>query len=150
MGNTIIIMECYLVKDDNGILRPARQDDADKIKKLKMDESYKCVITMPRNIGHHRKFYALIDLALTNLHEDKWSHITTTEDLLFVIKILMGHVDRILIDGQIHERPKSISFAKMDQAEFQDFYQRTIDLVLKHFLSGVNREQLEDEVLAFI
>ncbi len=143
-------MECYLAKDGLGILRPARSQDADEIKKLNQDETYKCVITMPRNIGFHRKYFALIDLTLTNLHEDKWSQITTTEDLLFVIKIYLGHVDRILIDGKVHERPKSISFAKMDQAAFEDFYSRTIDIILASFLSGVNREQLEQEVLNFV
>ena len=44
----------------------------------------------------------------------------------------------------------SINFASMDQAAFEDFYSRSIDVILLRFMPGTNRESLETEILNFI
>jgi hypothetical protein len=42
--------------------------------------------------------------------------------------------------------PKSIAFHKMDQTEFEAFYDRCIDKIARHFLPGVKSEDLRREV----
>ncbi len=56
----------------------------------------------------------------------------------------------IKYDGKVAYLPKSISFAKMDQTEFDQFFDRTVELVCKHFLPGVRDEDLRREVLEMV
>lgn len=159
-------MECYLVKDTLGILRPATEEDQQKIRSMKAGEEYKATVVLPRNRDHHRKFFSLMNLVFSNLPEhltceraivnnegekEMVPGIQIMDDLIFEIKLQMHHFDRyVTLDGTVEFRPKSISFTKMDQDEFNKFYSRTIDIVLQKFLPGTNREALEDEVLRYI
>jgi hypothetical protein len=45
---------------------------------------------------------------------------------------------------------KSISFASMPQDDFSRFYSQTVDLVLQHFLAGIEKTELEKEIFTLI
>jgi hypothetical protein len=73
----------------------------------------------------------------------------TPEDLAAVVKIATGHRTRMeLGNGQVGFIPKSIAFHNMDQTEFADFLDRTIDLVVQRILPGVTDEELRGELEA--
>jgi hypothetical protein len=42
--------------------------------------------------------------------------------------------------------PKSIAFNRMDQGEFNEFYDRCLDVIAQHFLPGVTRDELRQQV----
>lgn len=96
----------------------------------------------PRNVQHHRLFFALVNLVFENQE-----HYETVEHLLTAMKIGLGHCDTLTMkDGGVAYLPKSISFAKMSQEQFNEFYDRAIALVVRHFLPGVTDEEVRRQV----
>ena len=63
------------------------------------------------------------------------------------ITILAGFYEQYYrVDGSLRIEPKSISFASMDQDEFDLLYQRTIDVIIKHVLTQYTGDQLKQIV----
>jgi hypothetical protein len=56
--------ELYLIKVGNA-LRPAYEEDADRLRKMKAGVLYKGDLTAPRDQIKHRKFFALLNLAFS-------------------------------------------------------------------------------------
>lgn len=99
-----------------------------------------------RNVGHHRKFFALLAL----IHSNQ-SHYRSIDELLDAIKVYVGHcVVMQLRDGTEVRVPKSISFSKMDQTEFNAFWDRVVKVVCEQILPGVTKEELERELLDLV
>ena len=111
---------------------------------ISQNEIVKAKISRPRNVQHHRKFFALLNLVFEN--QEKY---VSPNELLAAVKIAVGHVDVIDVGGCPYRIPKSIAFHKMDQTEFDRFYASVVDVVLKHFLPGVTRDELRQELLEF-
>jgi hypothetical protein len=143
-------MEVFLKKNQNGAFVPEYGNDFDQVNKIPIGTEVKAIITNPRKIKHHRKFFALLRLVALNLPENM--AIYQNQDLLLnEVKIQLGHFEMFLsIDGNPYHKVKSISFGSMDQTEFEEFYSRTIDVVLKYFLKGTDREELIQEVIDYI
>ena len=95
-----------------------------------------------RNLDHHRKFFALLHIVQSNSEQ-----YDTIERLLVMLKIAMGHVETIITrKGETVYVPKSINFASMDQAEFERFYDKAVEIILTHIMPGMERPDLEQEV----
>ena len=62
----------------------------------------------------------------------------------------MGYYEVFRLNGKEVYQTKSISFAKMDQTEFEQFYDRAVTIIINKYLCGVNRQQLLQEVEEFI
>ena len=58
-------MKILLQNTINGLV-PLYPSDYDKKRELKLGETYEADIKRPRNIGHHKKFFALINLGWEN------------------------------------------------------------------------------------
>jgi hypothetical protein len=102
-------------------------------------------MTKPRNPAHHAKFFALLNLIFKNQ-----SHYRTQDEMLDAIKVYVGHCDFMYLrDGSTVARPKSISFAKMDQLAFNDFYARVVDVVCQYIIPNMDKEDLKRELEAF-
>lgn len=102
-------------------------------------------VKQPRNIDHHRKMFALLNLIFKNQ-----SHYRTQDEMLDAIKVYVGHCDFMYLrDGSTVARPKSISFAKLDQLAFNEFYDRVIDVVCQYIIPNLDREDLKRELEAF-
>ena len=115
-------------------------------RKIKHGDDVLVEIKRPRNIKHHRKFFVLINLVFEN--QDRYASV---EQLLAAIKIALGHCETlILADGTVNYLPKSIAFHKMDQTQFEEFFNRCCDLIAKHFLPGVTSDNLRREVESLI
>lgn len=96
-----------------------------------------------RNAGHHRKLFALIKMCVDN--SDGW----TTESLLDWVKLETGHFEPYsfpTMPGVVLRRPKSISFASMDQSEFEAFFSRAIDVLIKDAVPHISAKELRDAV----
>lgn len=125
-------------------LRPADELGEAALRKIGHGEVVSIEVKRPRNIKHHRMFWALMGLVHDNIDQERYP---TVEDLVAAIKIAAGLRTRIeLPNGDIGFIPGSIAFHKMDQDEFSKFYDRVCDLIAKHFLPGVNTDDLRREV----
>lgn len=134
----------YVTKTLTGLL-PSNRTSEDAMQKLKTGEEYMVEVKRPRNLKHHKKFFALIGLVF-----DNQSRYQSTDELLDMIKIAAGHVDvRVSPSGQEYKIPKSINFASMDQAAFDVFYQSVVDVVCKYFIPGLDQGELKRELMEF-
>ncbi|MEN6549136.1 MAG: hypothetical protein ABFE07_24080 [Armatimonadia bacterium] len=126
----------------NGGLFPGDADAASAFAKMKDGAGYLVNLHRPRNISHHRKLFAL--LSLVQDHSDKWP---TVETLLDDLKISTGLFEtRINAVTRIpYVVAKSISFASMAQDEFDQWFDRAVDLICKQVLD-MSRDDLLAEI----
>ncbi len=107
-------------------LIPCFDSDAENLKacRLKNGETYQVEIKRPRNIDHHRKMFALYNLCFENQQT-----FECLEDMRYYLTCKAGYYKRVeTLTGEMII-PKSISFAKMDQTEFNLLYKATLNAV---------------------
>jgi len=143
-------MKIYCRVTDMGLV-PMYDSDYDEKKKLRVGENVLCDISKPRNYQFHKKFFALIRLVFDNLPErvaDAFN-IYSEEDMLDVLKFDLGIYNIVYVGGKQLVKLGSISFAKMDNTEFERFYNRSIDIVLNKYMNGTERFDLIEEINRF-
>jgi len=131
-----------LVRKQFSTLRPVDEAGEEALRKIKNGSLVQVEIKQPRNVQHHRKYWALVSLVAENT--DRYPDAETVHE---AIKVAVGLRTEITMpDGAKAYVPGSIAFNKMDQGEFNAFYDRVCDAVAKHFLPGVTSESLKREV----
>jgi hypothetical protein len=132
----------YLLRTVAGL---EAQDDQGKgvLRRIKVGEVVQCDITKPRNLAHHRKFWALLNTVWECAGD--WS---SPYAILIELKVRLGHVQKVVIreTGEIVSVPRSISFAAMDQTEFDAFYEKAL-MELCKMAGGIEPSALRQEVL---
>ncbi len=124
------------------VLIPVDDTGIDVVKKIKYEDLYQCEVKKPRNYKFLRKFMALVKTAHANQ-----SKYDTIEDVKVEFKLRTGHFkEHITSKGVLIYVPKSISFAKMDEIAFSDFYDKCIDIALKYFCKGSDAETINRKV----
>jgi hypothetical protein len=137
-------MVVFLVVKKLGALHPVDEAGTDALRAVAHGEIVEVTIRRPRNVRHHRLFWAMAGLVWNQLDHQQYP---TVEHLVTRIKIAVGHSDRLEFEGGIVAFiPRSIAFHKMDQVEFSAFYERVCDYVAESILPGVTRADLKDEV----
>lgn len=139
-------MADILMRKVLGTLRPVDAQGEEIMRSVSNGSIVRVTVKKPRNIKHHRKYWALISL----LHENQ-ERYATPEELSDAIKCATGHCNVLTrSDGYEIRVPRSISFGKMDQTEFDRFYERVIDLAVTRIIPGLSREDIKREVEAMV
>lgn len=111
------------------ILEPAHSHDVAAFDTLHRGNEYKVVVTQARNIGHHRKAFALLQMVFEN--QDIYDNI---EDLLVEFKLKSGHYrEHITTKGKLIYVPKSLAFENLDQTAFEEIYSKFITIAMESF-----------------
>lgn len=104
-------------------------------------ECFRLEFSVPRNVAHHKKFWALVSVVAdtSDIYDNR-------EKAVAAVKIAAGHCDFVPhpVSHELMALPKSISFAAMDQVEFEVFYDAAVNGVLKHLLPTMNRVSLDE------
>jgi hypothetical protein len=126
-----------------GGLKPCDDYGIEVLRKIKMGEVIQCELNKPRNLAHHRKFWALLNVFWAAAGE--WS---SAYAVLIELKVRLGHVQKVVIreTGEIVSVPRSISFASMDQMAFEEFYERSL-IELCKMGGGIEPAALRQEVI---
>lgn len=140
-------MDIYCSVQPSGLV-PLHDSDYDNFKKLKAGDTVLCVIKRPRNVHFHKKFFALVRMALENLPESLVAElgVHNLDDMLSCFKMDLGLFSVIKHGGRQVVKLESISFSKMDNTEFEVFYNRCVDLVQHVYLRGIDREDIINEI----
>lgn len=139
-------MSDLLLRKHFGALRPVNEAGEELIRSIPNGDVVKAKISRPRNAQHHRLFFALLQTVFENQ-----SRYQTLEHLLAAVKVATGHADLMVMrDGKEVYVPRSISFAKMDQTAFSQFFDRVCDWLVKDVLPNTPSEDLKREVLELI
>ena len=143
-------MKFLVINTPHGLV-PYGNDDYEEKKKLKDGATYSVEIKVARNLDFHRKYFAMVSYAWDFLNEAETATFRTKENFRKYLEISAGHCEVIYHPRlqEFVEIPKSISFAKMDNAEFDDLYQRVKDVVFSLIGGRVSEEEFERLVLDF-
>lgn len=143
-------MDIYCRVTEQGLV-PMYDSDLEEKHRLKIGDTVLCKISRPRNYEFHKKFFALVRLTFENLpeHLHYMLGIWNEDDLLTCIKLDLGLAATIYHGGKEIIKVGSISFAAMDNTEFERFYQRAVDIILNKYLRGTDRETLLEEIANF-
>ena len=133
-------------------LVPLHDSDLDLKKRLRVGSVVRCKVSNPRNYEHHKMFFALVRLTFDNLPlplVEKWN-IRNEYDMLRRFKRDLGYFTNTINEYGEHEiEYLSISFAAMEQHEFEQFYNQCIDLVLFKYIKGIDKQDLITEIENF-
>lgn len=140
-------MDIYCRVTDRGLI-PMYDSDLDEKHRLRIGDNVLCTIKRPRNYEFHKKYFALLRLTVANLPHliQQQMQIFTEEDLLDCLKIDLGLFTTRWHGGRQIVKTGSISFAKMDNTEFEKFFSRSVDAILRIYLRGTDRQALIEEV----
>lgn len=141
-------------KDAAGHLRPSTPEAQEWARKLKLGADVWVEVRKARNAAHHRKFFALLGLLFDNLPEELEERYPTMERLRLEIILQTGRFDiHETLGGRQMLIPHSMSFAGMDQDEFEQLYTDAIRVARKRFLPSLSeadlRAAVEERVLEF-
>ena len=125
-----------------GHLVPANTQSAEALEKLPQGKWLLASIRQPRNVKHTRKYFALLNAVFP--HQTMWPTFKKFREK-FEEALGFGeyHVNG---RGERYFEKESISFASMKQDEFDQFYERAVDLILTRILPAVDRADLDREV----
>ena len=123
-------MKITLIKNLNGVLKPAYDSDYELVKKIPLNEPITFEWSKPRNYKFHKKFFALINLVYQN--QEQYNNI---EHLRKELTICAGHYDLIfdLDTGQQKKEAQSIKFSSIDEIEFNKIYNDVLEVVVNKF-----------------
>jgi hypothetical protein len=132
-------MKAFFQKTPEGTLRPADEASAEVLQGLKVGAFVAVEVTRPRNIQHMRLYWQLC------------SHIAqaigaSRENVSDVLKLRTGHFTVVQTKTERIRLPRSISFAKLDQAEFRTFFEECVRVVCEEFLPTQKPSELLREI----
>ena len=137
-------MKLTIVKRSDGAMYPAYGSDYETAKKIKVGEEYQCEIKQPRNLKHHRKYFALLRLGYSNQDwtesEEIYRKVTQIKAGYCQVLNIPGHDEPLLI-------PDSIRFSKMDQEQFSELYKAVLHVIENEL--DMSDEQVEHELVNF-
>lgn len=155
-------MEILMLKTSAGLLAPINDAEADELRKIKAGNVVECKIIRKRNPEWHRRYFALLQVGF-----DAWTEVAPRieyhgervapnfERFRKDVCVLAGFYEPVFnLKGELRLEPKSISFASMEQDDFEKLYSATIDVLLRRILGaqGFTEESLRahvDRVLSF-
>ena len=154
-------MTRWLASKSLGAVRPVDEVGKEALRAFADGDIFWVETKQARNSKHHRLYWAMITLVWDNLETEAFPSV---EDFHEAVKVMVGLRKRIWIPpgidlgegvivpagGLYVYRPGSISFARMDQAKFNAFFDKVADLLTKWFLPTVTATQLKKEVESMI
>lgn len=138
-------MEFY-AQISNRKLLPLHDSDNEYVSKLKANHDYKFVVTSPRNYKFHKKFFALLNLGYQNTPKQGEQQMNFEEFRAYKI-MQAGYYKRVVTEKGEFYLPKSISFASMDNLEFEQLYNAMLNVMISTL--GVSSEDIEHELINF-
>jgi hypothetical protein len=133
------VAKAFFVRTLHGLL-PDNEQAVEALRGVKVGHHVAVEVSRPRNINHHRLYWALCTKIGNALDVEP-------ENISDVLKLRTGHFTTVQTrTGPVH-LPRSISFAAMDQTAFRDFFERCTKVITSEWVPHVKAEQLQTEVL---
>jgi hypothetical protein len=123
-------------------LRPIDALGEEALADVKAGEVVEVTVKRKRRIAHHNKFFALLNAVFK--HQKQYP---TMKGFRAAVTVALGYGETVkLPNGRTIIVPDSIAFSKMDQTEFEQFYERALELIETKILPGIDREDVRREV----
>jgi hypothetical protein len=132
-----------LCKNTLSGLVPLYPADFDEKRKLRLGIDYEVSVTNPRNVGFHRKFFALLNVGHENTHLDM-----PFETYRKYITVKAGYFKAYQTPKGLFYDPESISFSNMTQDQFEEVYSRVLDKIIEDI--GATKSEIEAQLVSFM
>ena len=134
----------------SGVLAPFGPEAEAWMDTLKAGQLVEVDITKPRNYEFHKKYFALINYAYENWDIEEIDAAKNFGRFRDDITILAGYYEKYYrTDGSVRIEAKSISFASMEQQEFDALYSKTLDVLLAKILPSHTQDDV-NQILGFM
>lgn len=134
----------------SGILAPMGIEAEAWMGTLKAGQLVEVDITKPRNYQFHKKYFALVNYAFENWDTPEGDGEKNIDRFRDELVIMAGFYTKVwTIDGELRLIPKSVSFASMEQAEFDALYSKTLDVLLAKILPSHTENDI-NQLLGFM
>lgn len=143
--------QLFVMKGPGAVMVPADETSRETISRWPAGQGLHVRVTRARNIKFHRKFFAMLQVAF-----EAWDpELKTYGDEVAVknfdrfrkdVMILAGFYNATVnLKGEIRLEALSISFANMDEDEFEKVYSKVAEVLLAKVLkaAGYNRKELD-------
>lgn len=141
--------EAYF-KKTLGTLRPHDAEAEEMLDAIPESTVIKVKVTRPRSVPHHRLYFGLLKKVYD--HSKASDDYPTIDIFRDVVAIGAGHFDWVgLPSGTRVPIARSIKFSKMDQQEFNAFFDASVDCIcnkLKLVESADLRREFEEMLAA--
>lgn len=145
-------MEVLLTKTPQGFLIPLSESEADKCKRFKVGSTVRAEMSAPRNGKFHRKFFAMLDIGFDAFDPPESEHKglpvqKNRERFRKDCIIAAGFYDAVAnLNGEVRAEAHSISFANMDDDDFEKVYSAVANVLLQKVLRNYTRADLDEIV----
>lgn len=127
-------------------LYPCSAMDAEAVRQFDGSKSVRVKITQPRNVQHHRLYWAALQLVRDNM--DDPPPLMKLHD---AIKVRLGYFSTVTFkDGSVATISDSIAFDKMNQETFRAYFDAFAKLVHEVIVPGLGSDVLEAEANAML
>lgn len=124
-----------------GALRPANAWSEELLAELPQGKILKVVITQPRNLTFHNKFFALLSVLYP--HQ---SYYPTMRKFRKAVLIALGYCEETTLpSGKVMVEPDSMAWNKMEEPEFDALMKRFFELAETRILPGISHADVKRE-----
>jgi hypothetical protein len=148
-------MQIDLVKHPGGVFSPAHETDLERLQRFKNGETYTAEIKLTRNPQFHRKVLAFFWFCFHHWNADNAGMGSASERAQFKrfrndLTILAGYYETVVnIRGDLRAEAKSISYANMEQDEFEELYSALINAAIKHVFAGTEDQRILNQLQSY-
>lgn len=144
-------MKIRVVNTPTGFV-PETDADYEAKKKLKRGAVYEAVFREVRNPKFHRLFFALLNCSWEYLTEEQRNFFKDNIDKFRETLLIATGYTETFYDIKRNtwlEKPRSMAFDKMSEADFSDFYERAKDVIFNYFVKPELRDEFEQQLKWF-
>ena len=149
-------MKAHFTKTQIGLV-PADEASREWYEKVKHGEVVSGEFKKVRNYRFLKKYFALLKIGFDQWEPGKVNSKYGVPEKNFKrfrsdLTILAGYYETtIRLDGSVRIEPKSISFAEMEEEDFEELYSRTIDVLIKHvYNAAMTPEEIDETVNKYL
>lgn len=144
-----------MVKMVGGSFAPADEMFLPVLQGFKNGEVYQVEIKRSRNPAFHRKVFAFFKFCFNhwsaeNTELEFQSEVKQFDTFRKNLTVLAGFKEiTYTIDGRMRIEAQSLSFANMEQDEFEQCYSALINAAIKHIFGNTKDENIINQLYAF-
>lgn len=132
--------KAFFIKTLHGLgVDPSDERSREVLKGIPLGATVQVEVTRPRNLNHMRLYWALCGAIADGIGADR-------ENISDVIKLRTGHFTVVQTKTERLKFPKSISFGKLTQAEFSEFFNRACMVVCEEFIPHMKATEMRKQI----
>jgi hypothetical protein len=130
------------------VLIPAQYESQEFLELLKDNETVFFKQVKPRDIGMHQAYFLILNYIYDRLNENFRKKVCAKKDFYMFLKFISNDykVKFKFKDGREFIEYNSISFAKMNQVKFREYFNNQLITIYEELLIPLEQDYLMDEI----